>query len=245
VARIFVPRSDIEGERAKITGGELDHMRVLRLRPRDGVILFDDTGLEHEALLEYCNATAAEVRILRSYRPERESRLEVILGQCLGKGEKMDWVVEKAVELGVRAIVPVISTYTIPQLDGPKMGKRQKRWEKIALSAAKQSGRTRIPEILPAVKLSDFIHQERTPALKLMFWEAESSQGIFRMKEEVAEVQSVLILVGPEGGFAEPEVKEAVLNGFRTVRLGPRVLRTETAALAALAVVQFLWGDMG
>ena len=245
MARIFVPRSDIEGERAKITGAELDHLRVLRLRPRDGVVLFDDTGLEHEALLEYCKATAAEVRILRSYRPERESRLEVILGQCLGKGEKMDWVVEKAVELGVRAIVPVISTYTIPQLDGRKMGKRQKRWEKIALSAAKQSGRTRIPEILPAVKLSDFIHQERTPALKLMFWEAESSQGIFRMKEEVAEVQSVLILVGPEGGFAEPEVKEAVLNGFRTVRLGPRVLRTETAALAALAVVQFLWGDMG
>ena len=245
MARIFVPRSDIEGERAKITGAELDHLRVLRLRPRDGVVLFDDTGLEHEALLEYCNATAAELRILRSYRPERESGLEVILGQCLGKGEKMDWVVEKAVELGVRAIVPLISTYTIPQLNGPKMAKRQKRWEKIALSAVKQSGRTRIPEILPAVKLSDFIHRERPRALKLMFWEAESSQGIFRVKEEVAEVKSVLVLVGPEGGFAEPEVKEAVLSGFRTVRLGPRVLRTETAALAALAVVQFLWGDMG
>jgi 16S rRNA (uracil1498-N3)-methyltransferase len=244
VARIFVPRGDIEGERARITGAELDHLRVLRLRPRDGVVLFDDTGLEHEGFIESCNATAAEVRIVRSYHSDRESPLEVILGQCLGKGEKMDWVVEKAVELGVRTIVPLFSTYTIPRLDESKMSMRQSRWGKIALSAAKQSGRTRIPEIIRAMKLQDFIHQEWPGTLKLMFWEAESSQGILRVKEEVAEVRSVLLVVGPEGGFAEPEVKETVQSGFRTVHLGRRILRTETAALAALVVVQLLWGDM-
>jgi 16S rRNA (uracil1498-N3)-methyltransferase len=244
VPRLFVPRTAVASGRVKITGAELDHLRVLRLRARDAVLLFDDAGWEHEGLVESCSHAAAEVAIVRSYRPERDSPLSLFLGQCLGKGDKMDWVVEKAAELGARAIVPLVSMYTVPHLDERKIGKRHARWAKIALSATKQSGRTQTPEILPLMNFEDFVMRDWAGALKLLFWEGELSQGILGIKNDLPEAHSVVVCVGPEGGFAEKEVLEAQRCGFRTVHLGRRMLRTETAAMAALTVVQLLWGDM-
>ena len=243
--RLFVDKVDTEGATGAITGAELEHLRVLRLRPGDAVTLFDSAGVEHEARVDSYTNRTAEVRIIRSYRPERESFLELTLAQCVGKGEKMDWVVEKAVELGVRTIVPVLSAYTVPRLDGTKISKRRSRWAKIALSAAKQSGRTSVPEIADITSFTDFAVRAWAHELKLMFWEGESAQGLVNLKRELANARSVLLLVGPEGGFADAEVQQAVQNGFRTIKLGKRILRTETAAIAALAVVQSLWGDMG
>ncbi|MGH7845027.1 MAG: 16S rRNA (uracil(1498)-N(3))-methyltransferase [Candidatus Binatia bacterium] len=243
--RLFVDKVDVEGATGAITGAELEHLRVLRLRPGDALVLFDSAGVEHEARIDSYTNRAAEVRIIRSYRPERESFLEVTLAQCVGKGEKMDWVVEKAVELGVQTIVPVLSTYTIPRLEGTKISKRRSRWAKIVLSAAKQSGRTSVPEIADITGFADFVGRAWPHELKLMFWEGESSQGLVSLRRELANPRSVLLLIGPEGGFTDAEVKEAAQNGFRTIKLGKRILRTETAAIAAVAVVQSLWGDMG
>jgi 16S rRNA (uracil1498-N3)-methyltransferase len=245
VPRLFVDNVDVERAKGLITGPELEHLRVLRLRPGAAVILFDSAGMEHEARIDGYTSKAAEVRIVRSYRPDRESPLDMALAQCLGKGEKMDWVVEKAVELGVRTIVPVLSSYTVPRLNPVKISKRHYRWEKIALSATKQSGRTAVPEIAEITGFTDFVRRPWRHELKLMFWEEESSQALLNLKRELPNTRSVLVFVGPEGGFADAEVRESAENGFRTVRLGKRILRTETAAIAALAVVQSLWGDMG
>lgn len=246
MSRFFVPKKNIQDNKGIVTGQELAHLRrALRLRAGDPVTLFDDEGWEHEGIIRACTEQAGEVEILKSYQPGRESPLEITLAQALGKGEKVDWVVEKATELGVRTIVPFLSSYTVAKLDGKKIERRQERWRKIALSAAKQSGRTRIPEILEVSDFRDLVRRPWPCELKLFFWEKESRQTLKQMKEEKTHLNSLLLMVGPEGGFSSDEASEAMRQGFRSVRLGTRILRTETAALAALSIAEFLWGDIG
>ena len=244
--RFFVAKDSIRDKKGTISGPELEHMRkVLRLRPGQGVLLFDDEGWEYEAIIQSYAERAAEMEIVNRYRPERESPLDITLAQAIGKGDKMDWVVEKATELGVRSIVPFFSSYTVPRLDTKKIERRGARWKKIALSAAKQSGRTKIPEIQMLGDFGDLIRRPWPCELKLLFWEGESTRSIKKLREERKHLDSILLVIGPEGGFTSEEVAQASDQGFLTIRLGKRVLRTETAALGALSVVQFLWGDMG
>lgn len=246
MARFFVLREHLRDETATVTGPELDHMRkVLRLVPGDAVTLFDDSGWEHEGVIRSCTARSGEIAILKSFQPERESPLRVTLAQALGKGEKMNWVVEKATELGVAQIAPFVSSRTVPKLDSAGSEKRRARWQKIALSAAKQSGRTKVPEILELADFSTLVRQAWPGALKLLCWEGESPLNLTQLRRETPRVESLLLAIGPEGGFSAEEVAEATRNGFQSVRLGNRILRTETAALTALSLAQFLWGDMG
>lgn len=243
--RFFVPKKNIRGKEGTVTGQELAHLRkVLRLRPGDRVTLFDDEGWEHEGIIRSYTASVGELEIIRSYQPERESSLAVTLAQALGKGDKMDLVVEKATELGVRAIIPFLSSHTVPRLDNKKIERRQERWRKIALSAAKQSGRTRIPEVLDVSDFDDLVRRPWPCELKLLFWERESLQSLTQIREEKVHLDSLLLAIGPEGGFSPDEASEAMRHGFKSIRLGRRILRTETAALAALSIVQFLWGDL-
>ena len=246
MARFFVSKKDLRGKTGRVSGEELEHMRrVLRLRPGDQVTLFDDQGWEHEGVIRVYTDEFGEVEILSSARPERESPLEITLAQALGKGEKMDWVVEKATELGVRRIVPFFSSRTVPRLDRERLERRKSRWEKIALAAVKQSGRGRIPEILPAGDFTDLIGRPWECQLKLFFWEGESGQKLAQIRRERDRLDSILLVIGPEGGFSPAEATEAKRCGFQPVSLGKRILRTETAALAALSIVQCLWGDIG
>jgi 16S rRNA (uracil1498-N3)-methyltransferase len=246
MARFFVRGIDVRKKRGWVSGDELGHMRrVLRLRPGARVTLFDDQGWEHEGVLRAYTEKSGEVEILRSFRAERDSALEVTLAQALGKGDKMDWIVEKATELGVRRIAPFVSARTVPRLEREKIERRRARWEKIALSAAKQSGRARIPEILPLSEFADLVGHPWECSLKLFFWEGEAGQGLAQIQKEQVRPDSLLLVIGPEGGFSSEEASEAMRHGFQPVTLGKRILRTETAALAALAIVQFLWGDIG
>lgn len=246
MARFFVPKKNLREKKGTIDGDELKHMRkVLRLRPGDRVTLFDDEGWEHEGIIRSYTEKLGEVEIVESARPKRESPLSITLAQALGKGEKMDWIVEKATELGVRSIAPFFSSRTVPKLDEKKMERRQARWGKIALSAAKQSGRTRIPEILAVSDFSELVCRPWQCGLKLFFWEGEARQSLMQIREETARLDSLLLAIGAEGGFSPQEASEAMRHGFRPVRMGERILRTETAALAAISIVQFLWGDMG
>ncbi|MEK7229629.1 MAG: 16S rRNA (uracil(1498)-N(3))-methyltransferase [Candidatus Binatota bacterium] len=246
MARFFVPRKELQDKKGSVSGPELDHMRrVLRLRPGDRVTLFDDEGWEHEGVIRSYTDRLGEVEILTSFQSERESSLDITLAQALGKGEKMDLVVEKATELGVRAIAPFLSSRTVPRLDRAKMERRQARWGKIALSATKQSGRARIPEILGVSDFPALVSRSWECDLKLLFWEEESRLSLTQLRAETPQLGSLLLVIGPEGGFSSEEASEAMRHGFKAVRLGRRILRTETAALAALSIVQFLWGDMG
>ena len=246
MARFFLPREKIQDRRGTIVGEELAHLRkVLRLGPGDRLTVFDDTGWEHEAVIRSCNAERGEIDILRSYQPERESALQITLALGLTKGEKTDFVVEKATELGVQALVPFLSTYTVPKLNDRKVATRTDRWQRIALSAAKQCGRTRIPKIITPCDFRELVRQPWTDALKLLFWEREGQQTLKQVYETQRDVRAILLVIGPEGGFSFEEADEAQRHGYQSVHLGRRILRSETAALAALSVVQFLWGDMG
>ena len=245
MARFFVPKKNLREKKGTIGGAELEHMRkVLRLRPGDRVTLFDDEGWEHEGVIRSYTEKLGEVEILESARPKRESSLSITLAQALGKGEKMDWIVEKATELGVRSIAPFFSSRTVPKPDAEKMERRKARWGKIALSAAKQSGRTQIPEILAASDFAELVCRPWQCGLKLLFWEGEARRSLTEIREETARLDSLLLAIGPEGGFSPEEASEAMRHGFRPVRMGERILRTETAALSAISIVQFLWGDM-
>lgn len=246
MARFFVPKKNLQGKKAWVGGQELEHMRkVLRLRPGDSILLFDDEGWEHEAVIRSYTDRLGEVEILSSLRPERESSLEITLAQALGKGDKTDFVVEKATELGVRRIAPFTSSRTVPRLDRARRERRQARWEKIALSAAKQSGRTQVPEVLGVCELAELLRKPWPCQLKLFFWEGDAQQTLTQIHRQTGQAGSLLLVIGPEGGFGADEAAAALRHGFKSVRLGKRILRTETAALAALSVVQFLWGDMG
>jgi len=246
VARFFLPTENVKDRTATITGQELDHLRrVLRLRSGDRVTLFDDQGWEHDGVISSLGPDHGLIEILKSYQPGRESFLDITLAQSLGKGDKMDLIVEKATELGVGTIIPFFSSRTVPRPDTEKMGRRQARWEKIALNATKQSGRTRIPEILEFSDFETLVCGAWHCDLKLLLWEKESVCGLAEIRGERPELKSVLLAIGPEGGFSSEEAAKAKEHGFRSIRLGKRILRTETAALAALSLVQFLWGDLG
>lgn len=228
-----------------IVGAELSHLRrVLRLRPEDRVVVFDDAGWEHEGIIRSLTEDCGEIELIRSYQVDNESPLKTTLALGLTKGEKMDWVVEKATELGVQTVVPFVSSYTIPKLNEKKAAQRSERWHKIAVSAAKQCGRVRIPEILALTEFRDLVESLSHDALRLLFWEKECEQGFSKLRDSKTSIAEVVVMIGPEGGFSAQEAALALEHGFKPVRLGPRTLRAETAAVAALTGVQLLWGDL-
>jgi 16S rRNA (uracil1498-N3)-methyltransferase len=245
MARFFLPQANIQEGRGIVHGQELAHlMKVLRLRAGDFVTVFDNTGWEHEAIIETLTSERGELKIVESHPSDREPSIPITLAVGLTKGQKVDWVIEKATELGVTTIIPLSSNYTVPKLDGDKIQKRSERWRKIAVSAAKQCGRSRIPEVRSLCSFENFVRESWPEILKLIFWENEADGSLREMFEKCRETKSVLVVVGPEGGFTHGEVELANAQGFQSVHMGRRILRAETAAIAALAVVQFLWGDL-
>ncbi len=245
MARLFIEASRL-ADPVVVLSGE-DHrylMRVLRLGLHDRVVLFDGVGVEAHGTVVRIGPRALEVHIDERKAALPTARLEMTLLQSLGKGDKLDLVVQKATELGVARIMPMTSARSIPQLDALRAGGRRLRWQKIAREASRQSGRIDVPEIGPVTSLSVALSAAPKDALKLMLWESERQHQLRSVMPATAPAQ-VVIAVGPEGGFADEEVAQARATGFVTVGLGPRILRTETAALVALAIVGFALGDLG
>jgi 16S rRNA (uracil1498-N3)-methyltransferase len=244
MARFFIPKKNLTDQRGIIDGAELVHLRnVLRLTPGDRITAFDDAGWEHEAVIRALSAERGEIEILNSYQSRGESELRMVLAAGLTKGEKMDFVVEKATELGVHALIPFASAFSVPHLDEKKITARIARWQKIALAAVKQCGRTRLPEILALRDFQAVVRADWHDALKLFFWEKEGGQSLRAVWEKHRAAKAVVLLIGPEGGFSQSEAALAQAHDFDSVHLGPRILRAETAAVTALSLVQFLWGD--
>jgi len=213
--------------------------RVLRLQTGDRVTLFNGQGGEYGAAIEWVSKTEVTVLIGPWLDRECESPLRVTLVQALSSGEKMDFTVQKAVELGVAAIRPVISNRSVVKLAGERADKRVQHWQGVVISACEQSGRNRVPPVSPIFPLTDWLVEADRSVLRIVFV-PDAALTLHDLSKPEA---GVTVLAGPEGGFSEAEIAAASACGFTPVRLGPRVLRTETSALAAIAAMQVLWGD--
>ncbi len=212
-------------------------VRVLRLRDGERIVLFDGEGGEAEATLQVRGKTVAATLAARR-AVDRESPLQIVLVQALAASDKMDWVVQKAVELGVGAIQPVQAERSVLRLAGERADKRLAHWQQVAVAACEQCGRNRIPAVRPLQPLAHWLAAHRD-ALGYVL----APGGAASFADEPAPQGVVHLLVGPEGGWSDAELAAFDAAGCRRVHLGPRVLRTETAGLAAIAALQARWGD--
>ncbi len=239
--RIHVAAPLASGELLQLPEDAFRHVvQVLRLRLGEALLLFNGEGGEYEALLESAGKREAAVRIGARIDIDREAARSITLAQAVSKGERMDFTLQKAVELGVSAIQPLITERCVVRLDGERWEKKLEHWRGIVVAACEQSGRTRIPALQPVMKFGDWLPTVPADTLRLTL--APNSKTGLR---ELPPQERSLLLIGPEGGLSDSEIAQAARAGFTAIHLGPRVLRTETAALACLAAMQALWGDLG
>jgi 16S rRNA (uracil1498-N3)-methyltransferase len=240
--RVYVSEPLRPATRATLDERAAGHVvRVLRLRAGAALVLFDGNGGAYDAVLReaHKNAVVAEVG---DFRPgEAQAPLDLILVQGISRGERMTFTLQKAVELGVSRILPLWSERSQVRLQGERLANRLRHWEGVVISACEQCGRTRIPVIEQPLHFADQQWDESRFGMKIML-DPEAPQGLRRLG---ARFDRCTLLAGPEGGFSSTERQAAVAAGFTGISLGPRILRTETAALAALAAIQAFWGDLG
>ncbi|MEI6858840.1 MAG: 16S rRNA (uracil(1498)-N(3))-methyltransferase [Shewanella sp.] len=213
--------------------------RVLRMTPGDHISLFN--GSEHDYLAEIISANKknVSVKVLSSCVNTSESPLHIHLGQVISRGDRMDFTIQKSVELGVNTITPLFSERCGVKLSGDRLEKKIQQWQKIVIAACEQSGRCRVPEIRPAMSLEAWCG-EQTDSLKLNL-HPRATHGIQGLSLEVLKVR---LLIGPEGGLSATEILKTEQDRFTDILLGPRVLRTETAALTAISALQLKFGDL-
>lgn len=214
-------------------------LRVLRMGLGDACVVFNGDGADYEARIVTLGKRGAEVEVMARREVGNESPLRITLAQAIARGEKMDWVLQKATELGVAAIVPIITERTEVKLDAERGEKRRQHWCGVIAAACEQSGRTRLPELATPKTLSDWLV---TVAAAGWYLDPDAQAGL---RDIDANAMALTLVIGPEGGLGERDLAMLRTAGFRGLRLGPRVLRTETAGLAALAALQALRGDMG
>ena len=237
--RIHIDQALQAGARVELEPGQAHYIaRVLRMRAGDALILFNGAGGQYPATLEAVGKHAVVVTTGEFEPVERESPLALHLGIAVSRGDRMDWVVQKATELGVHAITPLLSERTEVKLKGEREAKKLRHWQQVAISACEQCGRNRLPVVHPLQPLQDWCQRVEADARLVLDPEADSSDP------GAAAPASIALLVGPEGGFSAAEIAAAATAGFHSLQLGPRVLRTETAPLAAIALLQARWGDM-
>ncbi len=241
--RIHVAADFIVGGDVVLPEGPARHVaRVLRLGEGDALRLFDGAGQEARAVLMEANRKRVVARIESVEPGGGESTLAVHLGQAISKGDRMDYAIQKAVELGVAAITPLYTEHGDVRLRGEREAKKLAHWQAVAASACEQCGRTRVPPVHPPMALADWL-AERDEALRLVLHPATDSESKALLECEAAPA-SVALVIGPEGGLAEAELGVARDRGFAPLSLGPRILRTETAPVVALSLLQHRFGDL-
>ena len=241
LTRVHVPAPLTPGRRHTIEGEAANHItRVLRLKPGDQLILFDGRGGEHPASIEELRKAAVIVVVGDRSATTRESHLSLTLAQGVSRGERMDWVVQKATELGVTRIVPVLTDRTVVKLDATQSERKLAHWRGIAVAACEQSGRDKVPDVATPLALDAFLRSIDPRATRVLL----SPSGTQRVSDLKSAEGGIVVLIGPEGGLAESEQRAALAAGFLAVKMGPRVLRTETAAVAALTLLQHQFGDL-
>lgn len=249
--RFYLDRPLAPGARFSLPPGPARHAaRALRLAVGNAIILFNGRGGEYTARIEHVQKDAVAVSVSGFAEIERESPLRVMLAQGISSGERMDYTLQKAVELGVTAIQPLAAKRSVVKLMGERADKRVAHWQGVVASACEQCGRNRVPVVAPPLTLAHWLgrmlqHRADPPAApssggRLLFLSPLAEANLTALPEPAA---SNWLVAGPEGGFEADEIAALHAAGALPVRIGPRVLRTETAALAALAVMQSRWGD--
>ncbi|HEZ0803393.1 16S rRNA (uracil(1498)-N(3))-methyltransferase [Neisseria meningitidis] len=237
--RFHLPENLSVGQTVNLPDNIVRHLNVLRVRPNENITLFDGKGKAHAARLTVLEKRRAEAEILHEDTTDNESPLNITLIQSISSGDRMDFTLQKSVELGVTAIQPVISERCIVRLDGERAAKRLARWQEIVISACEQSGRNTVPPVLPIIGYREALDKMPSESTKLIM----SINRARKLGDIRQPSGAIVFMVGPEGGWTEQEEQQAFEAGFQAVTLGKRILRTETAPLAALAAMQTLWGD--
>jgi 16S rRNA (uracil1498-N3)-methyltransferase len=236
--RFFITTDQVHGSQIVVSGDDLRHIRtVLRKRPGDTLLLLDGEGTEYTATISRMEKSEIYAEIVSGVKKVIRQPL-VTLGQGLPKSDKMDWIVQKATELGVSDIVPLITERTI--VKAKDEGKRISRWQKIAREAAMQSSRPDIPQVRPMASFPDFLLSlDPRPLTLLLFpWE-EGTEPVKNVLRQKIGVKNIIVLIGPEGGFSSVEAGMAKEKGFHLISLGPNILRSETAAVAVLSMILY------
>lgn len=237
------PRFFVEGPLAPGRDVELPeraarHISVLRLKEGDRIELFNGEGGEYQCTLSHMARSAMRARVGAWQDIERESGIEITLAQGLSAGDRMDFAVQKATELGARTIWPVATERSVVRLSEERAERRLAHWRGIAAASCEQCGRNRLPVIHPVSTLGAFLQEANPDALRLVL----APGGDTRLRD-LEPSEKVVLLIGAEGGLTDAEEQRARRAGFTAVRMGPRIMRTETAPLAAIAALQSMWGD--
>jgi len=242
--RFFVDKSNVTADSVNITGDDVNHIkRVLRLRLGEIITVNDLDGTDYQVKLESFDEESIYGSIISSCPNTTESMLDITLFQGLPKSDKMDLIIQKSVELGVKKIVPVLTERTIVKISGEKDARNKVvRWQRIALEAAKQCNRGFIPQVVAPVDFDEALKMAAEAELGIIPYEKEEEA---RMKSHLKSgIRTVAVMIGPEGGFSEGEVQRAIDAGIKPVTLGPRILRTETAGIVALSIIGYEIGDI-
>jgi 16S rRNA (uracil1498-N3)-methyltransferase len=238
---VYVDAALEPGALLTLTGSAAGHLtRVLRLRPKAVLTLFNGRGGEYAARIERVQGNKVTVAVGEHAAIERESPLPLTLAQGVSRGERMDLVVQKATELGVARLVPVLTERSIVRLDEEQSDRKSSHWRAVAISACEQCGRNRLPEVALPSRLREFLRQPPGDSVRLLL----SPSATQRIEDVPRPARGATVLIGPEGGLSDAEQEDALAAGFTAVNLGPRVLRTETAAIASLTLLQREFGDL-
>jgi len=240
--RFFVEKYQIHDGRVDITGEDVNHIRnVLRMRPGEEVLISTGDEWEYTCAIERLEEDRVTLRVEDASRPGRELASKIWLFQCLPKGDKMETVIQKAVELGAYTVVPVASSRCVVKLDERRAAQKVVRWNAIAEAAAKQSKRLIIPEVRGVMRFRDALEAAADLDVKLIPYERQDGmEGTRKILNAIRPGQSAAVMIGPEGGFDDAEVQLAREHGFEPVTLGKRILRTETAGMTMLSILMYL-----
>lgn len=242
--RIYSPTPLRADHDVTLSGDPARHLgKVLRLRPGAPVILFDGSGGEYRSIIRSIGKSSVTVHTEEFTDRDVESNLDIKLLQCVSRGERMDFIVQKATELGVNRITPMLSEFSVVKLTGDRAKKRVEHWRKVAASACEQCGRNTLPVVESPVPLLNWFGDQQNSSANAHLILVPGAANALAVAASAAD--SLVLLIGPEGGFSETELAAAQAAGFTKVSLGPRILRTETAAIAALSALQTLFGDLG
>ena len=243
----FFDKSVLTGESVIINGPDVHHIRkVLRLKKGDIIGLLNGRGNSATAQIKMTEPDRVTVQILTHDRDTEPSRQELIIAQAFLKDRKMDNLVRQLTELGASIWIPFCSERSVSRPDSHRLGKRLERWSKISRESVKQCRRGHMMTIEPAESFQDVIQKAQASDLRIIFWEDETRTiDLTKVNSHRSQIERIFAVLGPEGGFSSTELDFAKANGFITASLGPRILRAQTATVAAAAILQFLYGDMG